>query len=273
MATIPFPDYKNPPVVEVAIALQFSALQELTAAHAGLYWSTIREKFGRVEEQPPIPPFLEPSSLEEGGGPPFITFFSKPPMPRLWFKDETSTRIIQVQRDKFIHNWRKMATGDAYPRFTKIRQDFLTHWDGFLHFLAENGMPSPSINQCELTYVNRIKKGEGWTSMADIEGVFATYAWKTRYGYLPAPQRVQWAFDFAFPGQPGRLHVEMVPVLSPPPENAQMIQLVLTARGMPGGAMDRKSMNAWFDLAHEWIVKGFADLVDKRTDSLWERLA
>jgi hypothetical protein len=32
-------------------------------------------------------------------------------------------------------------------------------------------------------------------------------------------------------------------------------------------------MNEWFDVAHEWIVKGFVDLADKRTDALWERLA
>jgi uncharacterized protein (TIGR04255 family) len=271
MATIPFPDYEKPPVVEVAIALQFDAIQELTAAHAGLYWKTIRSKFGRVEEQAPIPPLTDPSSWE-GGGPPSFFTFGKPPMPRLWFIDGTSTRIIQVQRDKFIHNWRKMAAGDEYPRFTRIRGDFLTHWDGFLRFLAENRLPSPNINQCELTYVNRIKKGEGWMSMADIEGVFATFVWKTRYGYLPAPHRVQWAFDFAFPGQPGRLHVEMVPVRSPPHESEQAIQLVLTARGIPTGATDPKSVNAWFDIAHEWIVKGFADLVDKRTDSLWGKL-
>jgi uncharacterized protein (TIGR04255 family) len=207
MATIPFPDYKKPPVVEVAIALQFDEIQELTAAHAGLYWKTIRSKFGRVEEQAPIPPLTDPSSWERDGASSILAF-GKPPTPRLWFIDGTSTRIIQLQRDRFIHNWRNMAADDEYPRFTKIREDFLSYWDGFLHFLNDNKLHSPNINMCELTYVNRIKKGKGWMSMADIEGVFATFVWKTRYGFLPTPHRVQWAFDFVFPGQAGRLHVD-----------------------------------------------------------------
>lgn len=268
------PDYRKPPVVEVAIAVQFAPLREMTAAHVGLYWKTIQEVFGKAEEQAPILPQHEPVSMDDVQGGAGLAFgIGKPPMPRLWFIDSSETRIIQVQRDKFIHNWRKMSETDGYPEFARIREDFLGHWDGFLRFLKESRLPSPEITQCELTYVNRIKEGQGWASMADLGNVFSPFAWRTSGTYLPSPEKVQWAAHFTFPGQPGRLHVEMVPVRLPPPGNAKTIQLVLTARGRPEGAIDPKSMNDWFDIAHEWIVKGFVDLADKKTDALWERLA
>jgi uncharacterized protein (TIGR04255 family) len=270
MATMGFPDYRKPPVVEVAISVQFDPIEQLTAAHAGLYWAGIRDVFGGVEEQAPILQQIERAFLDEVAPP--LLMFGKPPMPRLWFVDKTSTRIIQVQRDKFVHNWRKMEPGDEYPRFSRIRQGFLSQWGGFLSFLEQNRLPQPNINQCELAYVNRIKMGEGWTSAADLDGVFAAFAWKTRYGFLPTPEKVQWAMHFALPEQNGRLHVEMVPVRFSPAE-VESIQFVLTARGKPAGAIDQASIDRWFDLAHEWIVKGFADLVDKKTDRLWERLA
>ena len=45
----------------------------------------------------------------------------------------------------------------------------------------------------------------------------------------------------------------------------------MTARGKPGGTVDDESISQWLDMAHEWIVKGFADLVEEVTDKLWER--
>jgi len=271
MVSTGFPDYKKPPVVEVAIAVQFAPLRGFTAAHAGLYWHKIRAEFGQAEEQAPIPPMSEPASPEEVE-PASVFTFGKPPMPRLWFIDSTSTRIIQVQHDKFIHNWRKMNPGDKYPRFDEIRENFLKYWAGFIEFLEKNRLPKPDINQCELTYVNRMKKSEGWNSMPDLENMFTTFVWKTRSGFLPPPDNVQWGLHFSLPEKWGRLHVQMVPVRLPP-ENEQAIHLVLTARGRPEGTIDLKAMNKWFDLGHEWIVKGFADIVDKKTDSLWEKQA
>jgi len=46
--------------------------------------------------------------------------------------------------------------------------------------------------------------------------------------------------------------------------------LELKATG-PSSSTDKKAMLDWFDLAHEWIVRGFTDLTAAEAHKLWER--
>ena len=261
-------DFGKPPVIEVAIGVQFEPLKGFSVGHVGLYWATIREAFGRVEEQVPITHIVEPPY-----GPPEVTMglqlTEKPEIPRVWFLDDSGCRLIQVQRDRFLHNWRKMNPSDQYPRFPSVRDGFFQYWQGFTDFLGENGL-KPEPDQCELTYVNHIKKGEGWDTVGDLDDVFTAFAWRTRAGFLPAPDSARWSLRFLLPENQGRLYAEVVPVRVPSQKD-NVVRFSLTARGRPQGEFSTKGMAEWFAMAREWIVRGFADLVDEKTDILWEK--
>jgi len=262
------PNYARPPVIEVAVGVQFAPLTEFSVGHVGLYWATIRETFSRVEEQAPIAYFVEPphGAWEP---PPRFQLMDKPELPRAWFLDASGNRLIQVQRDRFLHNWRKVNPSDEYPRFPAVREDFLRYWEGFNAFLEENHL-RPQPDQCELTYVNHLKKDEGWSTITDLGKVFTTFVWQTRFGFLPGPESARWSLRFLLPDKQGRLHIDVVPVRVPP-QNDVAIRFSLTARGRPQGEFNTDSMNDWFTMAREWIVRGFVDLVDKNTDALWEK--
>ena len=157
------PDYKRPPVTEVAVSIQFARLQGLTAAHIGLYWAKIKDAFPNVMEQPPIVHMVENPEAEYK----FEPFLSQmPDLPRIWFTDKTGTALIQVQRDRFVYNWRRVKDSDEYIRFPAIKKKFLLRWGEFSSFLKEQGISDPQVDQCELTYVNRIDQGELWESPA-----------------------------------------------------------------------------------------------------------
>ena len=47
-----------------------------------------------------------------------------PPTPRVFFINTRRTELLQVQRDRFIHNWRKIGDGDQYPRFERMLETF-----------------------------------------------------------------------------------------------------------------------------------------------------
>ena len=264
------PNYKKPPVIEVAIGVQFAQLKGFTAAHVGHYWDTVRDHFGRVKEQPPIMHVVEPDELDEMR-PPALAFSTQPDLPRTWFIDDGGNYLIQLQRDKFLYNWRKQAPDDVYPRFPAIRDGFVRHWNNFLEFLEKEGLPAPSLDQFELTYANDIEQGSGWDTVPDLSSIFTTFEWKTRAGFLPAPERVGWNMSFRLPNRSGRMHVETVPVRRPP-KNTLAIRLSLTIRGRPEGRLaEHAVMMDWFEVAREWIVVGFADLVGEKTDGLWGR--
>jgi hypothetical protein len=56
----PLPDFESPPVVEVAISLQFKPLEFLRSSHFGLLWQAFRrEGFVRAEDHGEIEPAFE----------------------------------------------------------------------------------------------------------------------------------------------------------------------------------------------------------------------
>lgn len=264
------PDYENPPVVEVAMGVQFAPLEGLSVAHIGLYWRTIRDVFLRCEEQPPIPPVVENLAAPEVGSRMMFQVGGKPDMPRVWFLNQSGEQMVQIQRDRFVHNWRKMPSGEAYPRYPAVKKHFEKYWAGFCKFLQSEGLPHPQVDQLELAYVNHIKQGEGWQSLADIQNLFTTFKWRTRSDFLPPPENVRWSMKFLLPDDMGRLHVDAMPVRIQE-DKSLVMSLSLTVRGKPADAVADTGTRAWFDLAREWIVKGFADLADKETDLLWKK--
>src|SRR2546422_5562505 len=132
------PDFDNPPVVEVVLSIQFEPLEGLHTAHLGLLWGQFRDRFPRTEDQPPLNRViedLEPSVPPEAGGI-RIEFFDRFPSPRLWFLNEDGTELIQVQQDRFIHNWRTVGEGKKYPRYERIRESFSKELTTFQQYLS-----------------------------------------------------------------------------------------------------------------------------------------
>ena len=262
------PDYKRPPVTEVAVSIQFAPLEELTAAHVGLYWARIKDAFPNVTEQAPIAHVVE--RPEEENYPKIEAFLTqKPDLPRIWFTDNTETALIQVQRDRFVYNWRRVRDSDTYIRFPAVKSQFLLRWREFLGFLKDQNAPSPEVDQCELTYVNRIEQGELWKSPAEWGNLFPSLTWKPKSNFLPEPENLRLHMLFSIPDLGGRMHVDILPAMLPG-SKAPVIHFSLTVRGLPSELTD-EAVDSWYETARAWIVTGFADLVSKEADTLWQR--
>ncbi len=154
------PDFRNPPLVETVLSLQY-APWALTAAHIGLLWQRFRERFPLVEEHPPLPPALEKFGLPSPT-PVEVIIEGRPPTPRVWFLNRDKTELVQVQPDRFIHNWRKLGQIEPYPRYEPIREGFREEVAVLLNFLQQEGLGSPEVTQCEVTYVNHIEPSGVW---------------------------------------------------------------------------------------------------------------
>ena len=104
------PEFESPPIVEVVFSVQFEPLGSLRTAQIGLLWERFRKDFPKVDEKPPLEPVLErfdrPQSVKVG-----LRFeaLDVPPLARVLFLNEPESQLIQVQPDRFIHNWRKNA--------------------------------------------------------------------------------------------------------------------------------------------------------------------
>src|SRR5262245_20532990 len=106
------PDYTAPPVSEVSLGVQFNSLERLQAPHLGLIWAAFKSEFPVIEQQPPVEQSFETFAEKGGGVPaPRLSFqlLSGVPVPRILFINQQRTELLQVQRDHFYHNWRKVG--------------------------------------------------------------------------------------------------------------------------------------------------------------------
>ncbi len=259
------PSYERPPVIEVVCGIQFEPL-EILMTHLGLLWQQFPD-YPKVTEVAPLMPVIEKFGEQQAPS----LHIDVQPMARTWFMHRDQSGIVQVQRDRFLHNWKKARDTDDYPRFGTVIGLFKDRLTTFEEFLRGVDLGDLRPTQYELTYVNHIPRGEGWETMADFGALFPGLTTsRSRAGFLPAMESCHLRAAFLMPDQHGRLHATIRTATSVE-DKKPVIVLELTARGFPGGG-DRDALWRWFDLAHEWIVRGFSDLTSPEVQKTqWRR--
>jgi uncharacterized protein (TIGR04255 family) len=172
---------------------------------------------------------------------------------------------------RFTRNWAKVASGE-YPRFATLYPAFESDFNEFVEFLKDEGLPAPSITQCELTYVNNISADESWARHGQLDEVITPWSGALTEGFLDEPEDVVINIRYVIPsdsGVPiGRLNVAIQPAWTP--ETTPMVLMTLTARGAPVGA-DMDGVKQFMATAHEWIVRGFSTLTTSTMHKTWGR--
>ena len=270
---LPLPDFASPPVVEVLLGVQFDSVDGLNSPRLGLLWSTFRDRFPRVEERPPLDPIVEQPS---GPSYPLVQLrleaLNRFPSPRLWFLNESGTELIQVQHDRFVHNWRKIGEADSYPRYERIRQTFMEELERFREFINAEKLDQLSPNLCEVTYINHILVGREINELGEL-GEAVTLWRHDRTRDLPNPEDVRFQARYPLTSNTntlgGRLTIEAAPAYRNT-DRAAMIVLTLTARGAPQGD-NAKSIAEFMDMGREAIVRTFTAITTERMHRIWRR--
>jgi uncharacterized protein (TIGR04255 family) len=202
-----------------------------------------------------------------------VRVIESPPTPRCWFLNQEETELIQVQPDRFVHNWRRAGADAEYPRYQKLRQTFRSDLKRFCEYVKREGCGQFVPNQCEVTYVNRIHPGPAWQSHDELDKIVAFFSGACRDDFLSAPEDARIQMRFLIPaegGEPvGRLHTVIEPRFRAA-DGAPLYTFTLTARGKPS-TEDIKGVMGFLDLGHEWVVRGFASMTTESMHREWGR--
>jgi len=261
------PKFENPPVVETVLAVEFEPLAGWGIPLFGLYWELIREEYPTHESGPALPP----SGMT--GGPQFPGVFIRagsgsPFDARCMFHHAKGDRLIQIQGDRFIHNWRRTGAG-GYLGYDRIRQIFESEWNRFCEFIGQQGIQPPVLRSCEVTYLNHLVRGEGWEKFSEMNALLR-YWTKEPTGFLPAPDHTAMNMQYQIPDNKGSLVVQLQPSIRMT-DGKEIVQLNLTARGLPATS-DILGILSWMDLGHEWIVRGFDDITPDGLHKIWKKM-
>lgn len=264
----PLPKFDKPPVVEVALSVQFDRL-DITTAHLGLIWQEYRSRFPTIQEKPELEPAVErfefPTKMVPG-----VRFeVGTMPVPRYWFVDESGNELVQVQRDRFIRNWRKTEGGPDYPSYELLRKSFVDDWELFTQFVNKESKATVNPNQCEVTYVNILEDMQS----GQLPRLLSWVSGQRSDDYLGEPEDAELTLRFVLKdddGHPwGRLHVSATPAIKAS-DNKPVVRLSLTARGAPL-RQDTGAALEWLDMGHEAVVRGFASITTDKMHLVWER--
>lgn len=259
------PDFRNPPLNEVVLGVQFNSPQGYQQIYAGEVWNLFRSEFSKVEEQPPLAPAFETFGLPTKGRQQ-IGLITGASHDRFWFLRPDGDELIQFQQDRLLHNWRRVGDEtNEYPRFESMVTRFseeLRRLQGYMNKLSSQTL---AINQCEASYINHI-------SLDSTKFIASDWL---RFVAFGGEQPDDFSVTFRevirdAEGNPfGRficdasigLRADRQPVLA----------LTLTVRGTPKG-LDIDSSIEFLGMGRDLIVCKFAELTTDEAHKKWGRV-
>jgi uncharacterized protein (TIGR04255 family) len=259
-------DFRDPPLVEVALGVQFKPLLGLRAIELGVLRDRWREEYPTIQEQPPLPPTVETEPLSA----PVVQITVGPALQsRLWFLSEDETELVQLQHDRLNVNWRRLSQDQTYPHYPAVRDRFVQRFRDLASIVSERHLGELLISQVELNYINVVPRA--LERLGRIDELLAHWQPLTSH-HLGAPEQARVGMVFRVPEigrEPVRLHVSVDPGQHPPGRSALLV--TLTVRGAPAGP-DVDAALAFMDDAHAHTVRSFIELTSGEAQHEWGRI-
>ena len=258
------PAYDRPPVVEVALAIQFESAIGYRSVDLARIAERWQDTLPNVSERPPLGPMaVEPES-------PSVAFkvSDETETPRLWLQNEEGSQLLQLQQDRLVINWRKLPEDTPYPRYGTIRAFLVEAWDRLSRVVERLDLTLPPPSICEVLYVNRAEAESVHDSTDEMSTIVAPWTGSVSDNFLPTPAGAGFFARFELPDRRGWLAIEGQSGQSG--DGRWVTGLNLVSRGWASspdldGALD------FMDLAHEWIVRGFTCITTAAAHERWGR--
>ncbi|WP_375482192.1 TIGR04255 family protein [uncultured Jatrophihabitans sp.] len=246
--------FLRPPVVEVALSLQSLPVPGVTTAHFGLFWNAyLRDDYPFVQEQPPI---MSPPEINEDGSFSPQIFFGAPNFSRHWYLSPDNTRLVQLQQDRLVVNWRRLHT-DVYPRYDVLRAEFVRIQNAWTQFLRDSGFEIYQTTRIEVTYINHLARAsvDGRSSVLDILDGTVRPHWPTKMGN-PRDLQLTQTFALGELAKGGSLTVTAGPAVDWTSQPVVGLNLVFQA----SGTNELEACMDLMDRGHNQIVNSFAQI-------------
>ncbi len=256
--------FENPPITELVVSLFHLPLPELKAQHIGIYWDRVRNKYPLCQQQHLV--INDPS--QQFIGVPGEIF----PLPRFWFYSDDHPTLVQVQRNAFMLNWRRLPSFplSEYPHYETVIKDFWQELEDYKVFIQEHiERKLDPIQRCELTYVNLIPPNEIFANEGQLLKVLPPAA--SFYDIQTNDRQFVGLNATAVYRVNPSLQIDLALRLGRRPEiNEPALALELKAYGVPSD-LSLDGARAWYDSAHDATYKLFLDATAKQVqETIWK---
>jgi len=257
------PHFRDPPIIEQAIAVVFERIRGFDNVDFGLFWSEVSEQFQHADSSHRLTHAIE--SFDGRDHSVSIVIAPPNPMGRSLFRNDLAGELLQIQDDGLTFNWIKETPDHSYPRYERTSARFAEFYEKFSAFVERRHGEPLRLRQCELINVNMIpvQDFDQITDVFAVNGFDWPVAGLVAETYVRHRQHLMVDDD----GQSyGRLHSDIVPVFDQ--SNARFFQFTLTARSAPTvGSFE--AVRHFINRAHDLINAAFLHSVHSRMLDKW----
>lgn len=258
--------FKSPPVAEAVLGIQFTPLDKMKITDFGLFWQNLKNDFPEVQEKDRLVPSVELKgiTIPEAGW----RLSNVVELPRVWFVGELPTggrHFIQLQQDRYLYNWHGTGSTSKYPSFEKNCTSFFSYLDKLQMYVEQAKLGQIQVDQCELTYVNRIPLDKDHDLSEMAAKAFTPFG-----NSIPLPgHRDRFSFNVSswLDELNGRLHITLQPA-----QNMETREVILdfriTVKGEPTSS-DKASLEKWLTQAHNFAINSFKSLTTPEMHQRW----
>ena len=177
-------------------------------------------------------------------------------------------KSFQVQRNCFLHNWRKRRREDVYPGYDTVVGNFEKYLSDFKEFLSEEKLGKIIPNQYEITYIDHIFENDGWETINSVDKIFPNLVpFKDRIILSADIREINWQTVFGLPDDYGQLQLSIRNARRKS-DNRHLLRIEFSARSNE----PHEPMRDWFDFAHEVIIELFSNLISEEIQQKnWRR--
>jgi uncharacterized protein (TIGR04255 family) len=267
--------FGRPPVNEVYLAVQFGGEVSDEVFALGDFWPRIREEFPHFERQPALPRVeekFEVPPVSSGTVFPFQFGTGAPPQ-RYWFVSADSTRLIQVQPDRFLFNWRRVRPDDAYPRFRTLLPEFERLFNTLRESLPEDRRAAATADWCEVGYINHVEAPADHDARAHLplSGILR-FVLEPETEALRPIEDMQLQVRSLIGGEDnaplGRIYLSAVPAYRTT-DQMPIYVIEMTVRARPAGPAVADLLE-FFRRGREMVVTTFRDVTTDEMHVAWE---
>jgi uncharacterized protein (TIGR04255 family) len=257
------PKFSLPPVVEAALAVEYSPVPGLDFFQLTRLQSAWETRYPQIRDVPGAPP-TEPRS---DGSLQFLFQFGDAPK-RMWASNPVNGLLVQTQNDRLVLNWRKAESEEAYPGYARLRTEYVRLWDQQAEYLAKGGLLMTAPILAEYTYVNNVPLADG-DSLATVVTVVQQppeeLPGKDLFGRF---QFIRDIVESETDPYPAQIHITGEPAVI---DGQRTLAFTIIARVILGDKADHPLDG--LDAAHALASHTFARIVTREKQEAWGRLA
>ncbi len=241
--------FENSPVNEVIFGMQFDG-PILSINSVMEIIDIFKIDYPEITEHPPLPSIVESPNKPKTQRM-LNTFYS-----RKHIIHKGKNKLIQVQPDRLLFNWRKEDTTEDYPHYDVVYKLFAQIVETISKKVNKD--IGKKINQYEFTYVNHIYLNEFGMNEYEPSNIFNIIQQKYQLKDIN--------LEYSIPQEDiGGVLNTSIKSAKNKNDNRKLFVLENTCRGFSSST----SMNKWFSSAHKILFDNFVNIITAKAKNIW----